>query len=307
MQKTVVESQLLRSLTDGTRIDIIKIPLPDISNLLEPNDLVITQLAIMMREARQAGEFHMQKYVYLPCLARFLAPTTYMHVLDKKVTCQYVDQIEPLKVPGCESVHCEDVPDPMLDRTNRQYDEYVRLGIDFTSLSHGIMLNTWIDMDYASLDALKYNQDLRSVVKVPVYDIGPLSREVNPASSHGNKEGLSHRGLNSVYESKKGCVPMISWPLYVEQRLNATILVKELEVAIRSAVLLVKKVVGRDEIKKMVISLMEGVEGSTMKERVKVLRDSTKEAFGFNDSSYKSMCEFITRCVMKMKFVKPNS
>ncbi|GKE57437.1 hypothetical protein Tco_1496622, partial [Tanacetum coccineum] len=130
-----------------------------------------------------ADEFHMQKYVYVPCLARFLAPTTYLHVLDKKVTSQYVDQIEPLKVPGCEPVYCEDVPDPMLDRTNHQFDKYVRMGIDFTSLSDEIILNTWRDIDYASLDSLKYNNNLRSVVKVSVYDIGPLSREVDPASS----------------------------------------------------------------------------------------------------------------------------
>ncbi|PWA42994.1 UDP-glucuronosyl/UDP-glucosyltransferase [Artemisia annua] len=439
-QTLPVESQLLSTLNDAKNINIIKIPIPDISTLLQPNDAVVTQLAIMMREARQsirsaisamtphphvlicdlfsseslpiAEEFHMQKYVYVPCLPRFLALTTYLHVLDKKVTGQYVDQIVPLKIPGCEPVLCEDVPDPMLDRTNRQYDEYVRMGIDFTTLSDGILLNTWRDMDSASLDALKYNEDLRSVVKVPVYDIGPLTREIDPTSSEGNKviewldmqprdsvlfvsfgsggtlsaeqmielawglelskqrfvwvvrppagratdgafftggtdqdrsvpdflpEGyltrtqkfglvipswapqvkilnhpsvggfLSHCGLNSVYESIKGGVPMIAWPLYAEQRLNATILVEEMGVAIRPAVLPAKKMVEREEIEMMVRSLMEGVEGNTMRERVKVLRESAKEALGIKGSSYKSMCEFISCCGMKMKSVKHNS
>ncbi|PWA42081.1 UDP-glucuronosyl/UDP-glucosyltransferase [Artemisia annua] len=431
-QTSPIESQLVSTLNDANNINIIKIPLPDISSLLQPNDTIVTHLAIMMREARQgirsaisamtphphvlivdlfsseslpiAEEFQMQKYVYVPCSARFLALTTYLHVLDKKVIGQYVEQIEPLKIPGCEPVHCEDVPDPMLDRTKRQYDEYVRMGIDFTTLSDGILLNTWTDMDSTSLDALKYNEDLRAVVKVPVYDIGPLTREVDPASSEGDNvmewldmqscdsvlfvsfgsggtlsahqitelawglelskqrfvwvvrspagsatdgsfftggtdqdrpvpdflpEGyltrtkkfglvvpswapqvkilnhpsvggfLSHCGLNSVYESIKGGVPMISWPLYAEQRMNATILVEELGVAIRPAVLPVKKTVEREEIEMMVRSLMEGVEGNTMRERVKELRESAKEALGINGSSYKSMCEFIRSCGMK--------
>lgn len=75
---------------------------------------------------------------------------------------------------------------------------------------------------------------------------------------------LSHCGLNSVYKSLKGGVPMITWPLYSEQRMNATILVEELKVAIRPTA---KKVVGREEIEKMARSLMEGEEGKEMTEK----------------------------------------
>ncbi|KAI3704586.1 hypothetical protein L1987_74811 [Smallanthus sonchifolius] len=434
-QTSPVESSLLTSLTAAAHINIIKIPSPDISNLLHPDAAVVTQLAIMMREARTgirsaisamnrrphvlicdlfsseslpiADEFHLQKYVYIPTHARFVALTTYLPVLDKEVKGQYVDQTEPLRIPGCVPVWGQDVPDPMLDRNTRQYNEHVRMGINFTTLSDGILMNTWRDLDRRSLDALKYNGILRSVVKVPVYDIGPLTRDVDPAGSDENeviewldmqpfesvlfvsfgsggtlsaeqitelawglemsqqrfvwvtrppassahdgafftsgsgpnkqpdflpkgfldrtrKQGLiaplwapqvkilnhrsvggflTHCGLNSVYESIRGGVPMIVWPLYAEQRLNATLFSEELEVAVRPAVLPAEKEVGREEIEKMVRSLMEGEEGKMMREKVKLLRQSAKETLMINGSSYKSMCEFISCCEMKMKSV----
>ncbi|KAJ0728613.1 putative anthocyanidin 3-O-glucosyltransferase [Helianthus annuus] len=57
-----------------------------------------------------ADEVHMPKYVYVPCLARFLALTTYLHVLDKEVRGQYIEQMEPLRIPGCVPVRGQDVP-----------------------------------------------------------------------------------------------------------------------------------------------------------------------------------------------------
>ncbi|KVI08876.1 anthocyanidin 3-O-glucosyltransferase 5-like [Cynara cardunculus var. scolymus] len=431
-QTSYVESQLLASLMDSRHINIIKIPLVDISNLLHPNDAVVTQLAVMMREARHgirsaisamthrpdvliadvfsseslpiADEFHMRKYVYVPCSARFVSVTTYCHVLDEEIKGQYVDQREPLMIPGCDPVRCEDVPDPMLDRNNQQYKEYVRMGIDFATLSDGILMNTWTDLEPKSSDALKFNKILRSVVKVPVYNIGPLTREVEESSSKKSEviewldrqplesvlfvsfgsggtpsadqitelawglelsqqrflwvirppagssndgafftagtgtdgppeylpEGfltrtqrvglvlplwapqveilnhrsvggfLSHCGFNSVLESIKGGVPMIAWPLYAEQRLNASIVAEEQKVGVRPAVLPTKKVVGREEIEQMARRLMESEEGKRMREKVKALGESAKEALGIEGSSYNSMCEFIKCCEKKM-------
>ncbi|GLT79980.1 hypothetical protein SLA2020_514450 [Shorea laevis] len=43
---------------------------------------------------------------------------------------------------------------------------------------------------------------------------------------------LSHCGWNSSLESLTNGVPMIPWPLNAEQRMNATMLLKEVGVAI---------------------------------------------------------------------------
>ncbi|KAJ9541038.1 hypothetical protein OSB04_027544 [Centaurea solstitialis] len=430
---SAVESQLL--IDSAHTINIVKIPLGDLSSLLNPHDSVVTHLAVMMREARHgirsaisamaprpdvliadlfsteslpvADEFRLQKYVYVSGSARFVALTTYLAVLDKEVKGQYVDRTEPLVIPGCDPVRCEDVPDPMLDRDDQQYKEYVRMGIDFVTLSDGILTNTWTDFEGKWIKALKCNEILRSVVKVPVYDIGPLTREVDEAGSEKSKviewldkqpaesvlfvsfgsggtlsaeqtaelawglelsqqrflwvirppagsststdgafftagsgpdetpeylpEGfltrtqnigflwtmwapqveilnhrsvggfLTHCGLNSVFESIKGGVPMIVWPLYAEQRLNASIVTEDLKVGVRPVVWPTKKVVGREEIEKMARRLMESEEGKKMREKVKELGENAKEALGMNGSSYNSMCEFIKCCEMKMK------
>ena len=50
---------------------------------------------------------------------------------------------------------------------------------------------------------------------------------------------------------------MIAWPLYAEQRMNATLLAEELGVAVRPKVLPTKKVVDRTEITSMVRQVME--------------------------------------------------
>ncbi|KAM0012126.1 putative anthocyanidin 3-O-glucosyltransferase [Helianthus debilis subsp. tardiflorus] len=135
-QTSPVESQLHKG--SSAHINLIKIPSPDLSSLIHPDDTMVTRLAVIMQEARNgiwsaisgmtcrphvligdlfsseslpiADEFHMRKYVYVPCLARFLALTTYLHVLDKEVRGQYVDQMEPLRIPGCVPVRGQDVP-----------------------------------------------------------------------------------------------------------------------------------------------------------------------------------------------------
>ncbi|GKA07410.1 anthocyanidin 3-O-glucosyltransferase 5-like protein [Tanacetum coccineum] len=185
------------------------------SDLLRPEDTVFTHLVVMMREARQgirsaissmkrrpdviiadmlstkslpiAGEFGMQKYVFTPILARTVGLVTYLPTLDKEVSGQYVDRTNPLNIRGCVPIQCENVPHPMLDRNNREYDEYVRMGNDFATLPDGILINTWRGMEPRFFDALKYNETFRLLLKIPIYDIGPLTRDVNPVVSKGSK------------------------------------------------------------------------------------------------------------------------
>ncbi|CAK7339524.1 unnamed protein product [Dovyalis caffra] len=126
-----------------------------------------------------ADEFEMLKYVYFSSNAWFLALTIYMPVLDKVVEEEYVDQKEPLEIPGCKAVRVEDVVDPMLDRSNQQYLEYVRMGMDIPKCN-GILLNTWEDLQHKTLEALRDEELLGQLFRVPLYPVGPLMRPTKP-------------------------------------------------------------------------------------------------------------------------------
>ncbi|XP_061369800.1 anthocyanidin 3-O-glucosyltransferase 5-like [Gastrolobium bilobum] len=111
---------------------------------------------------------------------------------------------------------------------------------------------------------------------------------------------MSHCGWSSTLESITNGVPMIAWPLYAEQWMNATLLEEELGVAVR---LERKKVVEREEIARKVREIMEvDREGkpNPIRERVKELKRSAMKAVSVNGSSYTALSEVAKRCKGRM-------
>ncbi|KAA8531827.1 hypothetical protein F0562_006456 [Nyssa sinensis] len=100
---------------------------------------------------------------------------------------------------------------------------------------------------------------------------------------------LSHCGWNSTIESIVNGVPLIAWPLYAEQNMNATMLV-EAGVAIRSKLLPSTEVVMREEIEKMVRRIMVK-DGNEIRARVEKLKDSAEKALSKGGSSYNSLSQ----------------
>lgn len=123
--------------------------------------------------------------------------------------------------------------------------------------------------------------------------------------SHPSVGGfLSHCGWNSTLESIVNGVPMIAWPLYAEQRLNATLLTEEIGVAVRPKVLPSKKIVGREEIEKLVRTVMVEKEGHTLRVRVGDLKSSAQKAVARGGSSYESLCKMKEDCQMGIHHIK---
>lgn len=88
---------------------------------------------------------------------------------------------------------------------------------------------------------------------------------------------LSHCGWNSTLESMQEGVPIIAWPLFAEQAMNAVMLCDGLKVALRLK-FNEDEVVEKEEIGKVVKCLMEGEEGKGMRKRMKDLKDSAAKA-----------------------------
>ncbi|XP_043713292.1 anthocyanidin 3-O-glucosyltransferase 5-like [Telopea speciosissima] len=95
---------------------------------------------------------------------------------------------------------------------------------------------------------------------------------------------ISHCGWNSTLESMMNGVPMITWPLYAEQRMNAAMLAEDVGVGLRTKELPTKKVVGMEEIEKLVRFVM-GKEGEGMRKRIKEVKESGLRAVGEGGSS----------------------
>ncbi|MBA0833864.1 hypothetical protein Goarm_006281 [Gossypium armourianum] len=425
---SAAESLVIQSFMSLNLCRIILLPPPDISHLVHADAAVVTRIVVIMREIKPAfssavsalsvpptlfivdlfgyesmdiaDQFKIPKFVYIPSHAGFLALTLYLPVLDEVVKGEYVDEKDALFIPGCRPLQLEDVVDPMLCRSDQQYLEYLNMGIKIP-MADGILLNTWEELEPATLAALRDDKLWGGISKAPIYPVGPTVTTPNrPIDSNksemflwldkqpsesvlyisfgsggiltkeqmrelalglelsqqsfiwvvrtpvvakscdgsfftvGNDcnderlasylpEGflewsnnmgliisdwapqveilrhqsvggfLSHCGWNSTLESITHGVPLIAWPLYAEQRMNATLLVEELKIAVRSKTLPSKEIVGREEIKLMVKRLMVDEEGHAMRARVKQFKLSGEKAWNHNGSSFKALAQLM--------------
>ncbi|TKY66294.1 UDP-glycosyltransferase 72B1 [Spatholobus suberectus] len=96
--------------------------------------------------------------------------------------------------------------------------------------------------------------------------------------SHSSVGGfLTHCGWNSTLESVQEGVPLITWPLFAEQRMNAVMLTNGLKVALRPK-FSEDGIVEKKEIVKVMKCLMEGEEGKGMHERMMNLKEFVANA-----------------------------
>ncbi|KAK2413891.1 hydroquinone glucosyltransferase [Trifolium repens] len=109
--------------------------------------------------------------------------------------------------------------------------------------------------------------------------------------SHGSIGGfLTHCGWNSVIETIMLGVPMIAWPLFAEQKMNAVLLCDSVKVAMRLK-FNEDGLVERDEIAKVVKLLMDD-DGNGIRGRIEELRDDAIDALKEDGSSTRAICQF---------------
>ncbi|XP_028802222.1 hydroquinone glucosyltransferase-like [Neltuma alba] len=112
-----------------------------------------------------------------------------------------------------------------------------------------------------------------------------------PILSHNSVGGfLSHCGWNSTMESIVHGVPIIAWPLFAEQKMNAAFLTDCLKVALWPEPNQ-RGMVERDEIAKVIIRFMEDEEGRQVRKRMEDLKDSAANALNEDGSSTQTLSQ----------------
>ncbi|XP_050282362.1 hydroquinone glucosyltransferase-like [Quercus robur] len=113
--------------------------------------------------------------------------------------------------------------------------------------------------------------------------------------SHGSTGGfLSHCGWNSILESIMQCIPLIAWPLYAEQKMNAVLLAEDVKVALRPKTNK-NGLIDREEIAKVVKGLMVGEEGKKVRNRMKDIKIAADKALSADGSSTKALSELASQ------------
>ncbi|CAJ1948878.1 unnamed protein product [Sphenostylis stenocarpa] len=105
---------------------------------------------------------------------------------------------------------------------------------------------------------------------------------------------LTHCGWNSILESVLHGVPLITWPLFAEQRMNAVVLREGLKVGVRPKVG-ENGLVERVEIAEVIKCLMEGEEGGKMHKRMEELKEAATNALKEDGSSTKTLSELVRK------------
>ncbi|RZC61933.1 hypothetical protein C5167_023684 [Papaver somniferum] len=108
--------------------------------------------------------------------------------------------------------------------------------------------------------------------------------------SHESTGGfLTRCGWNSILESVIHGVPLIAWPLFAEQKMNAVMLTDDLKVALRPRVNN-NGIIRRDEISRCVKGVMGG-EGHKLRSRMGDLKGAAASSLSEGGSSCKSLAE----------------
>lgn len=137
------------------------------------------------------------KYIYIATNALFTSLVLYLPTLDKLIKGEYVDQTSDFQIPGSRPVRSDEVIDPMQDRSNQQYHEMVRVGLQMP-IADGILLNTWEEAESSRLKSMSDENLIGRFAKKPIYPVGPLTWDPAGSSSGPIFEWLDKQPAESV-------------------------------------------------------------------------------------------------------------
>ncbi|KAI3681825.1 hypothetical protein L6452_36630 [Arctium lappa] len=110
---------------------------------------------------------------------------------------------------------------------------------------------------------------------------------------------LTHCGWNSILETVVHGVPIIAWPLYAEQKMNAVSLTEGMRLALRPKVG-ENGIVGRVEIARVVKGLLEGEEGKEIRSRIRDMKDAAANVLSKDGCSTRTLDQLASKLKNKI-------
>ncbi|KVH89053.1 hydroquinone glucosyltransferase-like [Cynara cardunculus var. scolymus] len=110
---------------------------------------------------------------------------------------------------------------------------------------------------------------------------------------------LTHCGWNSILETVVHGVPVIAWPLYAEQKMNAVSLTEGMKLALRPKTG-ENGIVGRVEIARVVKGLLEGEEGKEIRSRVRDMKDAAAKVLSKDGCSTRNLDQLASKLKNKI-------
>ncbi|KAK4746461.1 hypothetical protein SAY87_012773 [Trapa incisa] len=337
-----------------------------------------------------AREFNVSRYIFFSSNASLLSVFFQMSALDRGVSCEYMDLLKKVKIPGCIPFLNEELLAPLQSRGNEGCRGILYHAKRYTS-AEGVMVNSFEALEG---EAVRDLREKRREGMPPVYVVGPLVKMDQPAAAaereeclkwldkqprgsvlyvsfgsggtlsseqitelalglemseqrflwvvrrpsekaesfyfkvHGQDDAffdflpegflertkgrgfvlpswapqaqvlahegtggfLTHCGWNSILESVVNGVPMITWPLYAEQSMNAVLLAEGIQVALRPKVT-EDRMIDRKEVAAAAKGLMEGEEWKNMRHRMRGLKEAAYEAVSEGGASTTAIAE----------------
>lgn len=153
------------------------------------------------------------KELGVPCYMFFTSPwmllSLFLHLpeLDAKLTKEYRDATEPIRLPGCVPIHVHELPGSMLaDRSSSTYVGFLSMAKEAARVD-GILVNTFCDLEPAVGEGM-------DCMKLPVHAVGPLvwARPIGVQEDHSRTvRWLDHRPRGSVVYVSFGSGGTLTW------------------------------------------------------------------------------------------------
>ncbi|POO01717.1 UDP-glucuronosyl/UDP-glucosyltransferase [Trema orientale] len=186
---------------------------------------------------------------------------------------------------------------------------YVSLGslilsnrVDIEEIAYGLLLSKVNFIWILRPDAISYDESyvLPIGFENEINDNGlmvPWCHQIEVISHPAVGGSLTHCGWNSVLESLRCGVPMICFPLLIDQGTNRKLVVDDWRCGVN---LCDKKPLTRVEVAEKIDRLMRGKAGQDLRKETLKMRETLESALATDGSSEKSLSQFITNVKVKI-------